>query len=142
MATDGDNGSNNSGNNNGNEQYEEPGWEELVENRAEEEMPNLVFIEPLQFARPPGDVIIQLTNREARDQNGRNERLEASYRGLVADGNNQGQRRLERGWQRMERQRDAAAGGATRRTQDMREEQLAAAMTRCQLPPTDKEEKK
>ena len=138
MATGGDNG----GNNNNNEQREEPGWEELEENRAEWEMPDLVSIEPPQFTRSSRDVIIQLTNREARDQNDRNRRLEAGYEELVTDGNTQGQRRLERGWQRMERQRDSAARETTRRTRDMRGEQLEAAMARCQLPPTDEEEKK
>ena len=130
MATGGDNGDNNNGN------------DGLEENRAEEEMPGLVSIEPLQFTRPSGDVIIQLTNREARDQNDRNTRLEAAYGELVTDGDTQRQRRLERSWQRRERQRDLAAEETTRRTRDMREEQLEAAMERCQLPPIDEEEKK
>ena len=135
MAT----GGNNDGKNNNNEQQEEPGWEELEEIRAEWETPTLVPIEPLRFTRSSRDVVIQLTDREARDQNDRNR----VYEELVTGGNTQGQRRLERSWhQRVERQRDSVARETARRTQDTREEQLEAAMARCQIPPTDKEEKK
>ena len=134
MATGGDSGSNNN-----NEHQEEPGWEELEETSAEWEIPTLAPIEPLRFTRSSRDVIIQLTEREARDQNDRNR----VYEELVSGGNTQGQRRLERSWhQRVERQRELVARETARRIRDPREEQLETAMARCQLPTTNKEEKK